>query len=273
MRFHRRIFTHQLFLISGGIAIETPQTAWPDFKPNTVFGQLPHLKVDGFEISQSMAIARVLSRRAKLEGASESDFATSEMLMEQFCDIIGSVANAKSAPDQYAARRFQLFLCSAAPPQGSHPRFVCRGAAWAAMPAKFANLFGPVSKLLGDKPSFTSMRAVVIGQIKHVMSNSGTILDHEWRGGISGQPNFAEHAARFLRTHLSLQQCRVTQDFPPTRLIASRRAFHWLVAGNGVGVRRGARQDGGRAAVGGDVQRADVREGKDCCFFKKCGVD
>jgi hypothetical protein len=24
------------------------------------------------------------------------------------------------------------------------------------MPAKFANLFGPVSKLLGDKPSFTS---------------------------------------------------------------------------------------------------------------------
>ena len=47
-----------------------------------------------------MAIARVLSRRAKLEGASEADFAMSEMLLEQFCDIIVSVANAMSSPDQ-----------------------------------------------------------------------------------------------------------------------------------------------------------------------------
>jgi hypothetical protein len=31
-----------------------------------------------------------------------------------------------------------------------------RAVAWAAMPAKFANMFGPVSKILGDKPSFTS---------------------------------------------------------------------------------------------------------------------
>ena len=92
-----RVCAHRLL---GGIEIETPQTAWPDFKPNTMFGQLPHLRVDGLEISQSMAIARVLSRRAKLEGASEADFAMSEMLLEQFCDIIGSVANAKSSPDQ-----------------------------------------------------------------------------------------------------------------------------------------------------------------------------
>ena len=33
------------------------------------------------------------------------------------------------------------------------------------------------------------------------------------------------------------------------------------------------RQDGGHAAMGGDVQRAEVRRGKDYCFFKKCGVD
>jgi hypothetical protein len=48
-----------------------------------------------------MAIARVLARRAKLDGASEADFAMSEMLLEQFTDIIGSLANAKSAADQY----------------------------------------------------------------------------------------------------------------------------------------------------------------------------
>jgi len=73
-----------------------------------------------------MAIARVLARRAKLEvpqhtpptgakyiltilqGESEADFAMSEMLMEQFCDVISLVANAKIAADQCVALDMQL---------------------------------------------------------------------------------------------------------------------------------------------------------------------
>ena len=75
-----------------------------------------------------MAIARVLARRAKLEvpqhtptppsgaeyiltisqGESEADFAMSEMLMEQFCDVISLVANAKIAADQCVPLDMQL---------------------------------------------------------------------------------------------------------------------------------------------------------------------
>jgi hypothetical protein len=33
---------------------------------------------------------------------------------------------------------------------------VRRDASWGALPAKFTNLFGSISKILGDKPSFTS---------------------------------------------------------------------------------------------------------------------
>ncbi len=94
------LLAHQLSA-TGGIEIEAPQTPWPDFKSSTLFGQLPHMRVDGLEISQSMAIARVLSRRAKLEGASEADFSMSEMLMEQFCDVIATIGSATHSEDKY----------------------------------------------------------------------------------------------------------------------------------------------------------------------------
>ena len=100
----------------GEIEIDTPQTAWPDFKPNTLFGQLPHLRIDGLEISQSMAIARVLSRRAKLEGATEADFAMSEMLMEQYVDILTNIANCTQAADKYAPPTEPFAFASTATP-------------------------------------------------------------------------------------------------------------------------------------------------------------
>lgn len=100
---------------TGGIEIETPQTAWPDFKPNTLFGQMPHLRIDGLEISQSMAIVRVLSRRAKLEGATEADVAMSEMLMEQYVDILSNIASCNQAADKYAQPlRCFIHACAAA---------------------------------------------------------------------------------------------------------------------------------------------------------------
>jgi hypothetical protein len=71
------------------------------------------------EISQSMAIARVLSRRAKLEGATEADFAMSEMLMEQYVDILTNIANCAQAADKYAPPTEPLaFACTAAPCTG-----------------------------------------------------------------------------------------------------------------------------------------------------------
>jgi hypothetical protein len=107
-----------------------------------------------------MAIARVLSRRAKLEGESEADFAMSEMLMEQFCDVITTVGSATQSEDKYALcfssilRPFFPAVCLFVP--HTHCPLPCRAAAWKTVPARLTNLFAPVSKLLGDKASFTS---------------------------------------------------------------------------------------------------------------------
>ena len=74
----------ELIAASGGIPMTRTQPEWPAFKSETHFGQLPVLTFsDGLKVSQSLAIVRILSRRAKLEGATEADFALSEMLIQQ----------------------------------------------------------------------------------------------------------------------------------------------------------------------------------------------
>ena len=52
----------------------------------------------------------------------------------------------------------------------THPFLSCRAAAWAALSVKWANLFGPVSKILGDKASFTS--SLTAGELAIAVSMS-----------------------------------------------------------------------------------------------------
>ncbi len=110
---------------------DTTANSWPAFKPNTIFGQLPHATVDGVEVSQSMAIARVFARKANLQGDSDADFAVSEMLLEEFSDIFNMMSKANYV----------------------EPRKEAMDKAFAeSLPAQLAHL----AKLLGDKKTFAS---------------------------------------------------------------------------------------------------------------------
>jgi glutathione S-transferase len=80
---------------AAGIALKREEPAWPAFKGETHFGQLPHLRfTDGPSVSQSGAIVRALSRRGGLEGKTEADFVLSEMLTEEFGDILNALGKA-----------------------------------------------------------------------------------------------------------------------------------------------------------------------------------
>jgi len=60
---------------------------------------------DGVKVSQSMAMARFLSRKAGFEGKTDADFVMSEMLMEHYCDVLnGLVKAAFYAEDKVAAK-------------------------------------------------------------------------------------------------------------------------------------------------------------------------
>ena len=71
-----------------GLELEVACPEWPAYKESTLFGQLPQLECESAgKVCQSMAIARVLARRAKCEGESECDFIASEMLLEKFVEV------------------------------------------------------------------------------------------------------------------------------------------------------------------------------------------
>jgi len=76
---------------------------WPAFKPNTVFGQLPYMEEGSMRLCQSMAIARLMSRRAHLQGDSEEDFALSEQLIEEQSDIYAVLLKAQYSPTKQIA--------------------------------------------------------------------------------------------------------------------------------------------------------------------------
>jgi len=78
----------ELLAAEKGLKLEVSCPEWPAYKSNTRFGQLPQLECESAgTVCQSMAIARVLARRAKCEGESESDFIASEMLLEKFVEV------------------------------------------------------------------------------------------------------------------------------------------------------------------------------------------
>ncbi|CAI5441896.1 unnamed protein product [Caenorhabditis angaria] len=59
---------------------------WDELKPKTPFGQIPVLSVDGFEIPQSMAILRYVSRKFGFAGKTPEEEAWVDAIVDQFKD-------------------------------------------------------------------------------------------------------------------------------------------------------------------------------------------
>ena len=114
----------------AGLTLKQTEPEWPAFKSRTLFGQLPHLESsDGLQVSQSGAIVRVLARRGGLSGATEADFALSEVLLEEYADLLNALGKCMyGGPKAERPARFQAFLA----PEGgaaahlSHFESVCK---------------------------------------------------------------------------------------------------------------------------------------------------
>ena len=91
-----------LLAADAGLDVAPRSVDWPAYKSETMFGQLPQLEgegVPGGKLCQSMAIARFLARKAKRDGATDAEFARSEMLLEKMTEIYDCM-KAANVPDE-----------------------------------------------------------------------------------------------------------------------------------------------------------------------------
>jgi len=76
------------------------QAEFPSLKPNTPFGQVPILEVDGVVIAQSITIFRYLARRYHLYGKTEIEGALADMVVDEIVDIANGYAGAKTPEEK-----------------------------------------------------------------------------------------------------------------------------------------------------------------------------
>jgi glutathione S-transferase len=87
---------------SGYLTEETGPKSWDELKPSGIapFGQMPLLKTpEGLVIGQACAIANYIAKKAGaiLEGASDKDFALSQMCMSEGEDIYSMLGKCELA--------------------------------------------------------------------------------------------------------------------------------------------------------------------------------
>ena len=109
----------ELVAAAAGTPLTRVEPEWPAFKSQTLFGQLPMLELPGgAKVCQSAAIVRVLARRGGLEGKSDADYALSEMLTEEFGDLLNALGKAMypnpPSNDQRPAAMTALFAAEGA---------------------------------------------------------------------------------------------------------------------------------------------------------------
>jgi glutathione S-transferase len=68
--------------------IRFERSKWPELKPNTPFGQVPMLEVDGVQLCQSKSIARFLAVRFGLAGKNDIETAKCDMILECIEDVL-----------------------------------------------------------------------------------------------------------------------------------------------------------------------------------------
>nr|AEE61730.1 unknown [Dendroctonus ponderosae] len=59
---------------------------WPKLKPNTPYGQLPVLEVDGKPVAQTTAIARYLAKQFNIQGKDDWEILQADSLVEALVD-------------------------------------------------------------------------------------------------------------------------------------------------------------------------------------------
>ncbi|CAH1639318.1 unnamed protein product [Spodoptera littoralis] len=77
----------RLLLAYGGEDFEDHRVSpkdWPEYKKNTVFGQMPNLDIDGKKYAQSIAICRYLGNKYGLAG----DTPEEALEIDQFVDLL-----------------------------------------------------------------------------------------------------------------------------------------------------------------------------------------
>nr|WOZ07764.1 glutathione S-transferase GSTs9 [Agrotis ipsilon] len=89
----------RLLMAYGGQEFEDRRLThaeWPAFKPNTLFGQMPVLEIDGKQYAQSLAISRYLGRKYGLAGDTLED----GLEIDQIVDLVNDL-RAKAAQVRY----------------------------------------------------------------------------------------------------------------------------------------------------------------------------
>merc|ERR1711953_137006 len=81
----------RLLLHAGNFDFEDdrlPISSWPgEHQEKTTFGQLPMLSWDGVELAQSMAIARIVARRAGRAGRTDLEFVQADIVACHYEEI------------------------------------------------------------------------------------------------------------------------------------------------------------------------------------------
>jgi len=104
--------TIRLCLAAGGIKFEDNRIEfkdWPTLKPNTPWGSLPVLEVDGKPLGQSMTIARYVAREAGLFGKNSLEQALIDSVVDSITDLREKMVEAHFAPEDQKAAAQKTF--------------------------------------------------------------------------------------------------------------------------------------------------------------------
>jgi len=73
---------------------------WPTIKPNTPFGQVPMLEVNGVKIAQTSAIYRYLAKQFGYAGANPEEEARADMIAECIKDMVQGLMKIRTEADE-----------------------------------------------------------------------------------------------------------------------------------------------------------------------------
>lgn len=94
----------RLIFAQAGVQYEdvrVERADWTQMKPNSPFGQLPLLEIEGgVALCQSLAIARFLARKFDLAGKTDVDQARADMLVDCFDDTVKPMLKFMFEPDE-----------------------------------------------------------------------------------------------------------------------------------------------------------------------------
>jgi len=83
---------------------------WPKLKPTTKTGSLPYLKIDGYELPQSMAIARFLAREFSMYGVNNLEMAKVDVILDTMEELLVAGGRMRYGPDADKPKLYETLL-------------------------------------------------------------------------------------------------------------------------------------------------------------------